>query len=119
LVLPQAGRQGSVLHVCPGTAVAKSPEPMVSVKVVVPAADEEHVVWDADSCVDTWIGQEQHFRRRLYNDGSRRPDVHVYVDLAARLRRQRGAQEHQEQDRACTGDESFHEVSYVKISSIG
>src|SRR5262249_55506999 len=95
LVPSQSWRQGSVFDICPGSAVAWAPEPMVALIVVVTAADEKHIVRNPHGDVDTGIAQKDHLGGSLYNHGRRWANVHIDVHLGTSLHGKQSAQKHE------------------------
>src|SRR5439155_14850202 len=96
-VLLEPGRQASVLDIGPRSAVTRSPEPVVAMKIVVVSADEKHVIGNPNRHINARIGQEEHLRGSFYNHRSWRANVDIHVHLGTSLRRKQSTQQHQGQ----------------------
>ena len=86
LVPLEPRRQASIFHISPRSAVTRSPEPVVAMKIVVMPAEEEHVIGNPNRYIDAGIGQEEHLRGSFYNHRSRRANVDIHVHLGTSLR---------------------------------
>src|SRR5262249_8019629 len=98
LVPSEPRRQSFNRHVSPRSAVSRSPEPMVTMEIVVVAADEKDVIGNTHGHVHIRLRQHDHCWGRVHNDGRWLADVDVYAHLGTRGSCQESKQQHRTQD---------------------
>src|SRR4030095_6298895 len=82
LVSSQSRRQRFDCHVGPRPAVARSPEPMAAIEIIVAPADEKDVIGNTHRDVHLRLRHLHHCRRRVHNHRRRLADMDVYANLS-------------------------------------